>query len=274
MRLFFLGTGAAEGYPGIFCNCDACNQARALGGRNIRLRSALLVNDDLLVDFGPDLLGAAQRHNRNLSGVRTGLVTHGHSDHLLSMNFEMRAATFTANLPIPTLDLFAPRSVTGQLEQSFPDLEELRLRIQPVHAFERWEHGGYTFQAFHAFHLIDQQEAAVFYKISDGSHTVLYATDTGSFPEDTWDALKGQSFDVIILEETLGSDESYSQHLGFKGFLAHIQRMRAEGMLRPGGRVFAHHFSHSGNPLYESLVALFAPHQVEVAYDGLEINLH
>ena len=271
MNLFFLGTAAAEGYPGIFCNCAACNQARALGGRNLRLRSALLVNEDLLIDFGPDLLAAAQRFNRNLSRVRTGLVTHGHSDHFYLMNFEMRGGSFTGDLPIPTLDLFAPRDVTATLEQAAPDLAELHLRTHPIQAFERWNHGGYAFQAFHAYHAIGHHEA-VFYSISDGRHAVLYATDTGSFPQDTWDALKGQSFDVVILEETLG-DGTYDQHLGFTGFLEHVQRMRAEGMLREGGRVIAHHFSHSGNPPYEQLAAFFAPHEVEVAYDGLEITL-
>ena len=52
MHLLFLGTAAAEGYPGIFCECDNCKEARALGGRNLRLRSSLLVNDDLLLDMG------------------------------------------------------------------------------------------------------------------------------------------------------------------------------------------------------------------------------
>src|SRR4030042_946112 len=59
MRLFFLGTAAAEGYPAIFCNCANCRQARLLGGRDQRFRSALLVNDDLLIDFAPELLASA-----------------------------------------------------------------------------------------------------------------------------------------------------------------------------------------------------------------------
>ena len=57
MRLFFLGTAAAEGYPAIFCQCANCHQARLLGGRNLRHRSALLVNDDLLIDFGEATCG-------------------------------------------------------------------------------------------------------------------------------------------------------------------------------------------------------------------------
>ena len=61
MELLFLGTGAAQGYPAIFCRCENCEAARQRGGRSIRRRSALLVNDDLLLDFGPDVMAAATR---------------------------------------------------------------------------------------------------------------------------------------------------------------------------------------------------------------------
>jgi phosphoribosyl 1,2-cyclic phosphate phosphodiesterase len=117
---------------------------------------------------------------------------------------------------------------------------------------------------------VDHLES-LFYSIDDGRHSFLYATDTGRFPADTWQALAGKTFDVIILEETMG-DGLYTQHMGFNTFLEHAQRMRAEGMLRPGGRLIAHHMSHSGNPTHEKLQAIFTPHGVEVAYDGLEIN--
>jgi hypothetical protein len=43
--------------------------------------------------------------------------------------------------------------------------------------------------------------------------------------------------------------------------------------LRPGGRLVAHHMSHSGNPTHEKVEAILGPHGVEVAYDGLDIRL-
>ena len=43
MKLTYLGTAAAEGWPAAFCNCDGCRAARRLGGRNIRTRSQALV---------------------------------------------------------------------------------------------------------------------------------------------------------------------------------------------------------------------------------------
>jgi phosphoribosyl 1,2-cyclic phosphate phosphodiesterase len=271
MRLFFLGTAAAEGYPGIFCRCNRCRQARLLGGRNLRFRSVLLVNDNLLIDFGPDLQASALRFNLSLWGVTTGLVTHAHSDHFYTGNFDMRADAFTGNNPPPPLHLYGPRDVASILSDTFSDLDALHLESHTVHAFDNWTSDGYNITAFHAHHAVESLEA-LFYSVDDGQHALLYATDTGKFPDNTQQALIGRSFDVIVLEETMG-DGKYDQHLGFDTFLQQVQWIREEGLLRPGGRLMAHHFSHSGNPPHEELEAIFGPYEVEVAYDGLKIHL-
>lgn len=271
MRIIFLGTAAAEGYPGIFCRCENCSQARLLGGRNLRYRSALLVNDDLLIDFGPDIQASALRFNLSLWNVTTGLVTHAHLDHFYPQNFEMRADVFTGKLSPPTMHLYGSRDVTRILEETFPDPAAVHLKSHTVRAFDSWKSGRYTITAFHAWHAVDSLEA-LFYSIEDGQRAILYATDTGPFPQDTRQALQGRSFDIIILEETMGNG-AYDQHLGFESFLEQVEWIRQTGLLRPAGRVIAHHFSHSGNPLHAELEAFFSPHGVEVAYDGLEIIL-
>jgi phosphoribosyl 1,2-cyclic phosphate phosphodiesterase len=271
MDITFLGTAAAEGYPGIFCVCANCQKARRLGGKSLRLRSALLVNDDLLIDYGPDLLAAAQRLNRSLWGVTTGLVTHAHMDHFFTGHFGMRCAPFSGKLPPPDLRLFAPQDVEKLLKEEYPDLGALHMQLQTVQAFDAWVSSGYRFTAYRAYHALESLEA-LFYSIDDGQHAFLYATDTGPFPEDTRQALAGRSFDAVILEETLG-DGQYDQHLGFDTFLEQVRWLRAEKMIRPGGRVIAHHFSHYSNPVHEQLEAILNPHGVEVAYDGLVVTL-
>jgi phosphoribosyl 1,2-cyclic phosphate phosphodiesterase len=271
MRLIFLGTAAAEGYPGVFCSCEYCSQACLLGGKNLRFRSALLVNQDLLIDFGPDIQASALRYSQSLWGVTTGLVTHAHSDHFYLGNFMMRADAFTGKLPPPTLHLYGSLDVAGILNESFPEQAVVHVEVHTVRAFESWQSGDYSITAYRAFHAVDSLEA-LFYSLDDGNHAILYATDTGSFPEDTRQALVGRSFDVIILEETMG-DGNYEQHLGFDTFLEQVDWIRTAGLLRPGGRVVATHFSHSGNPLHDDLEAILNPHDVEVAYDGMEIHL-
>lgn len=38
MKITYYGTAAGEAWPGVFCRCELCEKARALGGRNIRTR--------------------------------------------------------------------------------------------------------------------------------------------------------------------------------------------------------------------------------------------
>jgi phosphoribosyl 1,2-cyclic phosphate phosphodiesterase len=271
MKLLFLGTAAAEGFPAIFCNCPACQEARLLGGKNIRFRSALLVNTDLLIDFGPDLLAASQRFNAPLWAVKTGLVTHAHEDHYYLDNFGNRQEAFTGKTDLPTLRLFTPPDAAAMLVKMFPDLDAVHMAVHSVKPFEEWDCSGYHFTSLKAYHAIDSLDC-LFYAVAEGEHSFLYATDTGPFPAETWQALAGRSFDAIILEETLGSGK-WTQHLGFDTFLDHVKRFRAEGMLKPGGRIIAHHMSHSANPTHAKLEAIFTPHGVEVAYDGMVVDL-
>jgi phosphoribosyl 1,2-cyclic phosphate phosphodiesterase len=271
MRLFFLGTAAGEGYPSIFCECDNCREARMRGGRNLRLRSAMLVNDDLLLDMGPDLVAAAHRYNLRFSTVRTALITHAHGDHFHLPAIEFRKDSFTVVIRPPRLKIFAPGDVIRAIEKEFPNLDDVMVDVQAVKPFETWEYNGYRFTSYRAYHAEGQLEC-LFYAIDDGARRVLYATDTGPFPTATWDALAGQSFDCIVLEETEGTGQ-WPQHMNFERFLDHYRRFQQQGMLRRGGRVVAHHLSHSSNPVHDKVVEILEPHGVIVAYDGLTLGL-
>lgn len=94
MRVRFLGTAAADGYPNPFCACDNCQQARVSGGKSLRRRSALLINDDLLLDLGLDVIAATQAQRLDLTRLQYCLQTHEHEDHL-------HPALFLAHSPAP-----------------------------------------------------------------------------------------------------------------------------------------------------------------------------
>src|SRR4051794_5463009 len=75
MRLRFLGTAAAEGYPDPFCDCEYCRQARERGGKSLRRRSSALIDDVLLIGPGPDLPAACLSEGVSLVGLRSCLQT-------------------------------------------------------------------------------------------------------------------------------------------------------------------------------------------------------
>lgn len=51
MKLTLLGTGAGEGYPGFWCECTNCTEARKLGGKNIRGNGCAMLDQDVLIDM-------------------------------------------------------------------------------------------------------------------------------------------------------------------------------------------------------------------------------
>lgn len=69
MQITFLGTAASAGFPNAFCGCENCEAARSLGGPCLRKRCLVLLNTDLLIDLGPDLMAAAQQHGVSLAQI-------------------------------------------------------------------------------------------------------------------------------------------------------------------------------------------------------------
>lgn len=61
-----------------FCVCQICSEARRVGGKNLRRRSSLMINDDLLVDIGPDIATASFEYGLSLAGISVCLQTHPH----------------------------------------------------------------------------------------------------------------------------------------------------------------------------------------------------
>ena len=66
MQLIYLGTAAAEGIPGAFCSCAICQEARRLGGRNIRTRSQALIDDHWNSLFGKNTSLAGLSGGKNI----------------------------------------------------------------------------------------------------------------------------------------------------------------------------------------------------------------
>ena len=88
MKITDYGTAAGEAWPGVFCRCELCEKARALGGKNIRTRSQTLVNDDLLLDLPPENHMHSLLYGLDLSKVEALLFTHSHSDHCYPEDLE------------------------------------------------------------------------------------------------------------------------------------------------------------------------------------------
>lgn len=285
MRLTFLGTAASEGYPDPFCDCENCEAARSLGGPSLRKRSAALVNDDLLLDFGPDLLGAALFHGVPLTRVQYCLLTHEHSDHLDPSHFESRQNACGPNgtphlhfyATAGALNLIAARFGVGPFPEGFdsaPVAERLNLSGHAVTPFQELAFGPYRVLSLLANHGSGKLLPLV-YVVEEAGRRLLYCTDTGPLPEETWTALRafGRPIHVVALDHTFGLKPARDGHLNREQFVSQIERLRAEHVLAERARVFAHHLGHHSNPPHPGLVEVAARSGYEVAYDGLTVTV-
>mgnify|MGYP003114100392 CR=1 FL=1 len=261
MEIVLLGTGAADGWPNPFCRCDSCLDAPRRG--DVRGQTAALVDDELLIDCGPEVPGAAVRHGRTLAGVRHLLITHAHPDHLgpqalLSRSWVEGVGELELVGPADALEVCRPWIGPGD-----------PVRLVPVAAGDRVTIGTYDVRVLPARHRVFDDGDAVLYDVTgpDGVR-LLWATDTGPWPEEWFAGVRGAGFDAVFLEETLGDREDISDaHLGLERFGAMVRSLRSAGAVVDHTEVVAVHLGHH-NPPVGALVPRLRRHGARPGSDG------
>src|SRR5438270_9602508 len=81
MKIRLLGTGAADGIPAFHGDCRICRHAREHKGKDIRSRSAAVVDGCLKIDLPPDTLMQMHQSGTNARDWSALLFTHSDEDH-------------------------------------------------------------------------------------------------------------------------------------------------------------------------------------------------
>jgi len=276
VKIKYFGTSAAEGVPALFCYCDVCKRSAEAGGRNFRTRSQALIDDKILIDFPADTLLHVLYHGLNLKEINSCLVTHGHSDHLYPLDIEMREKGFAyfkdGGEPEP-MTFYASKKSGSDIvkvieEQGLEGKANVHFRC--VKPFEPFEVEGYKVTAYKADH--DKKLDPLFYAVSDGEKTVLYAHDTGYFPDETWAYLEKTKprFDFVSLDCT-GCVINYKHgHMGVKTCSEVKERLLAMSCAGEKTVWCYHHFSHNGLVTYDEFVPVAAENGFLVSFDGME----
>lgn len=286
MNVTFLGTAAAPSMPIPFCVCRVCTEARRIGGKNLRRRSSLVINDDLLVDIGPDIATASFERQVSLARIGICLQTHPHADHLdigfiLSRHAEYGTAVAGDLLLAGTDDtlraidtLVSKQSAYGSLFGSKTQ-SALKLKLLSLSPFKAYSIDDYRITGYPANHGDDQ--GFLLYSIVQGDRAVFYGTDTSVLSEEVWERLQQERirYDVVILDHTygIGFESRPADHLASKDVAAHADRFRECGLLKDTGVVYATHLSHEGNLAHDELDAYAMERGYRVAYDGLKLQL-
>lgn len=268
MRVHFMGTAAAEGWPAVWCGCENCERARRLGGKNLRSRSGLLIDDDLKIDLPPDTFMQALRDGISLAKVKNLLITHTHQDHYYLQELAMHFRPFAHDNE--ALGVWGDRWAIEELRAAFPRWP----KPEDLHVLTPYEPvtiGDTYVLPLRASHF--PERGGLNFVVQRGGKTLLYGMDSGWFPEDSWEAQRAFRFDLVVLDCTHGPVPGGAYHGGTDTVIKARERMLAEGTADAATRFVANHFSHNGGWLHDELVAALAPHGIEVAYDGLVIEL-
>lgn len=285
MRLRFLGTGAATAAPLPFCGCDFCRELRQK--RIFRRRAALLINDEMIIDFGPDVPQIAAEADIDLTKVHTVLQTHSHADHFDAGHFVTRIPGYAPeNLPPLTL-MGSPLTMEhirekmmreeGDAADTASDAACRTMNLMP-HTFtpgEMLHTCRYDILPIAVPH--DVNDGSVIYLIHDTADekTILYATDCPPFTDEVWQTLSGYRLDCVIMDHTYGTNRHApcKSHMDAHQFAAMLRRLRGEGILKPGAPAYATHISHEAHVSVEVMEAFAADNGYILPVDGQNIFL-
>ena len=252
MKVTLLGTGTSVGVPRIGCDCPVCLSENP---RNKRLRCSILIEFGervLLVDTTPDLRTQALRYEvRRLDAV---LFTHGHADHLHGLD-DLRCYCFDREEPLPC---FADHNTLERINrvfdyafdspypQSLPRLDLhvidgtitlFGLQIHPITVY----HGRLPVLAFRIGRF-------------------AYVTDCNRIPPQSMAALR--DLDVLVLDALRHTE--HPTHFNIEEALGVVEELKPE-------RSF---FTHIAHELEHEETNAFLPDTVELAYDGLVIDVN
>ncbi len=276
MNLRILGSAAAEAVPALWCECEYCRYAMAQGGRDWRCRTAYLLDSDTLVDFGPDAHLQVRNFGIDLTRIERIFYTHAHSDHCDPVELYWRRPGFSK--VSRELALYGSRPVFDKITH-FLHYDEnvavgkLQVAIRELSAGVEVTAGDLTVLPVAANHA--PELLPLNYFLSRGGKTVLIANDTGFWLEKSWQTAAGMQADCAIIDGTMGLvyADHRDGHMGARVVVEFRDELIRRGALKPQGRAIVNHFSHNGDCRHAKLEEFFAPHGIDVGFDGMNIEV-
>ena len=282
MKVLYMGTAATERIPGMFCNCELCQKALKLGGKDIRTRAQALIDDTLLVDFGSDTYDHFIKAGKTLWDIQHVLLTHSHSDHFSLESFSPRFHWMSAETcKYPTIKIYTSQGVIDMVWRVVEarGLEKHMIEkfweFIPMNYYESFKIDDFTITPFPANHAKGEQ-AYIFLIEKDGK-AMFYGNDTGTFTTEVEEWLAGNNkyIDLLSLDCTKGDIETpYYGHMSMSQGRAIADRFLAKGVIDKNTKLYYTHFSHGCKMTHEELKKTAKEkYGFQITYDGFRLDV-
>lgn len=279
MRIKFLGTAAAEGVPAVFCNCPTCVKARQKGGKNIRTRSQILIDDDTLFDFPMDTYMHMLVHGLDLSAVKRVLISHSHMDHCYPQELCMRGAPFAKNMTEPRIAVYCNATVREMIladtgREIRPEIAAT-VDVKTLHPYDDLMSDDMRIIALPARHT--KGEECLVYYVERGGAGALFLNDTGRLDGEVYSRLKamGAKVHFAALDCTYGNGSGTSgRHMGLVDVVEQVKLIDGAGLFAQDPTVYATHFSHNNDFDFDEMSEKAAAYGILVAYDGCTTDVN
>lgn len=277
MKLHLYGSGASEGVPALFCECENCVRFRKLGGKNIRTRTGAMVDEKLLIDFSADTYAHVLYGGLDLRKAEYLIVTHSHEDHLYAADLMTVKPPMAFYNRERRLEVYGNEKTIKKIEAEQkkygrnPCEMQKYLQLHRIKAFEKVKVGEYEILPLPASH--DKNEDCFIYCVTCNGKTLLYGHDTAYFSESVWNALTLHHLDCVVLDCTMvDTTGAFPEHMGLPDNIAVRKRMLENGMADENTVFIATHFTHIFNPEHARIRPIFEKAGIQTAYDGYEID--
>lgn len=258
MKIIFLGTGAAEGVPAVFCNCEFCNAVRRAGEEEFRTRSQVLIDGILSIDFPPEAYYHSLKFGVNLSKLKYLLVTHSHMDHFYAHDFVLRGYKF-ADLAEEKLEIFGNAEVKAVFDEC--TAREMKSCVSPhlvfntIKSYEEFGAGEYNVITLPANH--STREDALLFCIRREGKAYLHLYDTAVVSDAALDFLASKKvkvnavcFDCTFVDNSVGAG---ARHMGIADDMSVKEKLLSRGIIDGNTKLIISHFSHNSKPFKERL---------------------
>ena len=280
MKITLLGT-AAIGYPLAFCNCENCKLARIRKGKSIRKMASILINDDMIIDLGPDTQTAMNMYDKDMGKIKYLLQTHIHTDHydeaLLCTRIPYKVMKDHHKLEIYAhpncIKIMSDR--VNQYEEADLISEEgsnkLNVHSNSLRAGDVVAIGGYKVKAIETTH--DVKNGSLLYVISQNNKNIFYATDTPPLTDIALEQLQNIKLDVVIMDHTFGNVDYSFSHLNEKLFIEQLKKLKEINCIDDNTKIYGTHISHDGMGCHEEIAKRAISNGYNIAYDGMELEI-